>query len=360
MSEQYFSESYSEARRRFKDAAASIGAGLHSYPIDAGSPEPLTIDVAVVGGTEAPAIVVSSGVHGVEGFFGSAVQLALLDRLAQARERLDIRYVLIHGVNPFGFSRLRRFNEDNVDLNRNFLTSLDDYQGAPGGYARLNGFLNPESPPSRFEPFRLKAMWNIWRSGLQALKEAVAGGQYEYPRGLFFGGKGPCASTRVVQENCDAWVGASERIVHIDFHTGLGASGSYKLLLNESPDAAGYSWYPQVFGTECVEPHAEPGGTAYSVSGLFGEWMQHNFPGRDYRFAVAEFGTYGVIRVLGAIRAENRAHHYGSEGSALYGWAKQELLECFCPRAPAWRRRVVESGLGIIDQSTEAVAVTAR
>ncbi len=353
---EYFSETYSQARRRFKDAAAVLDAGLHSYPIDAGSHDALTIDVAVIGGAEAPAIVVSSGVHGVEGFFGSAVQLALLERLARARDRPDLRYVLIHGVNPFGFSRLRRFNEDNVDLNRNFLTHPGDYQGAPGGYARLHGFLNPESPPSPFEPFRLKAAWNIWRTGLQALKEAVAGGQYEYPRGLFFGGKGPCASTRIVQASCDAWLGESQRIVHIDFHTGLGACGSYKLLLNESADAEGYSWYRQVFGAECVEPHAEPGGTAYTVSGLFGEWMQKHFSDRDYRFAVAEFGTYGVIRVLGAIRAENRAHHYGSEGSARYESAKRELLECFCPRATAWRRRVVESGLGIIDQSTQAVA----
>ncbi|MCP5118036.1 MAG: DUF2817 domain-containing protein, partial [bacterium] len=226
---------------------------------------------------------------------------------------------------------------------------------APGGYAGLNGFLNPESPPSRFEPFGLKATWNIFRFGLPALKETIAGGQYDYPLGLFFGGAGPCASTRIVQENCDAWLGTSERIVHIDFHTGLGAFGTYKLLLTESFDSVGYSWYAEAFGAESVEPHAQPGGTAYTVSGLFGEWMQGHFLERDYRFAVAEFGTYGTIRVLAAIRAENRAHHHASEGSAAYRWAKKELLECFCPGSSTWRRRVVDSGLEILEQGTQAL-----
>jgi hypothetical protein len=355
LSDTYFSEGYSEARQRFRDAASAIGADIHAYPLDCSSDDSLTIDVALVGESGAPALVISSGVHGVEGFFGSAVQLALLERLGAARERSSVRYVLIHAVNPFGFSRLRRFNEDNVDLNRNFLAGPGDYQGAPDGYAALTGFLNPESPPSRLEPFRLKALWNIWRQGMPALKEAVAGGQYEYSRGLFFGGRGPCASNRIVRQNCESWLETSARAVHLDLHTGLGASGTYKLLLNESEESSRYPWYVETFGAESVEPHAAPGGTAYTASGLFGEWMQDHFNDRDYRSAVAEFGTCGVIRVLAAIRAENRAHHYAPEGSSVHRWAKGELLECFCPRDSAWRRQVVASSLGIIDQGRRAL-----
>ena len=72
----------------------------------------------------------------------------VFERLSQAQSQPSLRYVLIHGVNPFGFSNLRRCNEDNVDVNRNFLESGDDYMGAPDGYAGLDSFLNPESPPS--------------------------------------------------------------------------------------------------------------------------------------------------------------------------------------------------------------------
>ncbi|NQT92399.1 MAG: DUF2817 domain-containing protein [Lentisphaerae bacterium] len=357
MNDHHFSTTYAEARRRFIDAAGAVDANVRSYGLDSASPDDLTIDVAVLGADNAPAFVVSSGVHGVEGFFGSAVQLALLERLNAPNSRKDIRYVLIHGMNPFGFAHLRRVNEDNVDLNRNFLTNTDDYSGAPDGYARLNGFLNPRSPPSRFEPFKLKALWNVWRMGLQALKEAVAGGQYEYPRGLFFGGKGPCKSTQIVQDNCDSWLAASRRLVHIDFHTGLGPFGTYKLIVTESSDSEHYSWYAEAFGSECVEPLTQPDGTAYRASGMFGQWMQSHFCMHDCRFVGAEFGTHGMMRVLDALRAENRAHHHCSESSPLYLRAKKELRERFCPDSPTWRRQVVESGLRIVDQGIQALSV---
>ena len=356
-SENYFSHTYADARRRFMDAAHTAGAQVHSYTLGSAMPDALTIDVAIVGADHAPAMVVSSGVHGIECFFGSAVQLALLERLAGTSPQRNIRYVLIHGVNPFGFKYLRRVNEDNVDLNRNFVIKPGDYAGAPGGYAGLNGFLNPPSAPSRFEPFRLKALWNIWRMGFQAVKDAVAGGQYEYPRGLFYGGAGPCASTRIVQDNCDAWLAASQHVVHIDLHTGLGAFATPTLLLNESSDAQHYAWYAETFDAGRVQPLAQPQGPAYRVSGTLGQWMQHHFNARDYRFVGAEFGTYDVIRVLAAIRAENRAHHYCAKSDAAYLRAQKELRECFCPESPDWRSKVVESALRIIDQGAQAISV---
>ena len=355
MSDPYFSETYAEARRRFIAAARAAGAQMHAYTLGPAMPDTLTIDVAVLGAEHAPALVISSGIHGIEGFFGSAVQLALLDLLAKATLPQHIRYVIIHGVNPFGFEHLRRVNEDNIDLNRNFMMNSGDYAGAPAGYSGLNGFLNPPSRPSRLEPFRLKALWNIWRSGLQSLKETVAGGQYEYSRGLFYGGPGPCASTQIVQNNCDAWLAASQHIVHIDLHTGLGAFAKPRLLLNESPDAAHFAWYAKTYGADCVEPLVQPHGTAYRASGIFGQWMQRHFSTRDYRFVGAEFGTYDVIRVLAALRAENRAYHYCAKSDAAYWRAKTELRECFCPASVVWRRDVVESALRIIDRSARAL-----
>ena len=126
----------------------------------------------------------SSGVHGVEGFFGSAVQLAWLSRQAAGeRPPNDGAVVLIHAVNPYGFAKLRRTNEDNVDLNRNYLDTDDAYAGAPDGYEALNRFLNPASPPSSLDPFRLKALWHIRRLGLPTLKTAVAGGSTGFHKG---------------------------------------------------------------------------------------------------------------------------------------------------------------------------------
>ena len=165
MNESFYSSTYDEARSRFIDSATAIDATLNSYsvPVEGAAPDEFTIDVATVGPDDAPAIVVSSGLHGVEGFLGSAIQLAKLREL-EAGSADNIRWVFIHAINPFGFARNRRFNEDNVDLNRNFVLSDSQYAGASASYDRLNPLLNPATMPSRFEPFRLKAVWNVARS----------------------------------------------------------------------------------------------------------------------------------------------------------------------------------------------------
>lgn len=98
-------------------------------------------------------IIHSSGVHGVEGYLGSAIQIRFLhELLLQSSSRADIhpvnsdlhsksssvssstgtttpisgdkvrKILLIHSVNPYGMRHHRRTNENNVDLNRNVLS----------------------------------------------------------------------------------------------------------------------------------------------------------------------------------------------------------------------------------------------
>jgi Protein of unknown function (DUF2817) len=346
-----FAASYAEARQRFGAAARAAGARLHSYALDGTTGAGLAIDVAILGAADDPTLLISSGLHGVEGFFGSAVQLALL----QQPPVQGLRCVLIHALNPYGFAHLRRVNEDNVDLNRNFVHDGSRYAGAPEGYAGLDAFLNPPSAPPRFDAFRLKALGTIRRMGLHTLKDAVAGGQHEFPRGLFFGGNRACAATRIVQQHCDAWLDASPCVIHIDLHTGLGAYARPTLLLNESKDGAHYAWYADTFGVQHIEPLAQAGGTAYRATGTFGQWMQQHFSASDYRFVGAEFGTYNIIRVLAALRAENRAHHHCAPADADCQRAKAQLTECFCPRAPAWREASVSAAVHLIQRAAAAL-----
>ena len=353
MNEAFYSPTYEEARSRFVESATAAGAFLrsHSLTVEDATTGEFTIDVAILGPDRAPAIVVSSGLHGVEGFLGSAIQLSMLNEFENDTTK-NIRWVFIHAINPFGFGRGRRFNEDNVDLNRNFLLPNSQYAGAPTDYGRLNALLNPTTQPSRCEPFRLKAIWNIVRHGMAALKQCIAEGQYEYPRGIFYGGAGPSQAMEVIRKNCQQWIGTTKKVLHIDFHSGLGSFGKYKLLLAENAGAGQGHWYQSVFGRDSVEAWDD---AAYQATGTLGHWLQHHFAGRDYRYVMAEFGTYGPIRVLSAIRAENRAHHFGSSQSQGYQDAKRELMECFCPADVFWRRQAVTSGLGILRQAVSGL-----
>ena len=100
-----FSDSYFAARCRFREAAAARNASLTTLPVGSA---PYTIDVALLNehALADRVVMVSSGVHGVEGFAGSAVQLAILNGGVPD----NVCVVLVHAVNPFGFAELRRWN----------------------------------------------------------------------------------------------------------------------------------------------------------------------------------------------------------------------------------------------------------
>jgi len=229
-----FSEDYATARNRFREAAAGLGWRLEAHPVGARGPggEELTVDAAYSTLADPEKVLVlSSGLHGLEEFFGSALQTALLEEWASSSPP-EVKCLFLHGLNPFGFAWLRRCNEDNIDLNRNFLLDGDSYKGAPAAYPGLDELLNPRQPPSRSEPFKLKAMWTIARRGMPAFRQAVAAGQYDFPKRLFFGGAAPSRTFQLMNEKLGSWLQGGRHVVHIDLHTGLGPKGVCKLLID--------------------------------------------------------------------------------------------------------------------------------
>ncbi len=353
----YYSPDYQTARKRFRVAATVANAlqERHSLIPEQYYEDDLSIDVALIG-NECPewTLVVTSGLHGVEGFFGSAIQLALLAQFGSGRVLpRNGRIVLVHAINPFGFHFLRRVNEDNIDLNRNFLQKDQDYVGLPSGYDRLNDFLNPQSPPSLMEPLWLKVLALLTRAGVPALKVGIVSGQYDYSKGLFFGGRKAARSTCIVQASFRRWLGGAQSVVHIDFHTGLGPFGSYKLLL--PADTTDVQWYRNWYGAESVEETMDENGTAYRSTGNMGRWLKQHLSDLDYRYFNAEFGTYSLLRTLKTLRNENRAHFYSPSESAAHGRAKAQIKKCFCPGSKKWRTSTLRQGLELIDRSIEAL-----
>ncbi|MFO0918501.1 MAG: DUF2817 domain-containing protein [Planctomycetaceae bacterium] len=351
-----FTEDYVTARSRFIRATSRADWQVVSHPLSAVGPagEPLFIDVATAAGVGPAAIntvIVSSGLHGVEGIFGSAVQCASVERLAQrdptaARPRL----VFVHVLNPYGFAWLRRCNEENVDLNRNFLAERQSYQGSPDGYAKLNPMLNHPTRPSPYEFFLFRSLVAILRYGLPTLKRAIAAGQYDFPQGLFFGGRGPAESTRIVQHQFAGWLGYGGSVIHLDLHTGLGRSGDYQLLADLPPTPAQAARICRLFDKDVVAGHQSPS-IAYTARGSISEWCLKYAANRDYNHLCVEFGTYRPTKVLAALRAENRAHHWDQRDSQTYRWAKDRLVEMFCPRSPSWRRRAAGQGVDLIERA---------
>jgi hypothetical protein len=358
-----FSSDYFAARDRFRAAANLLGCRLESQAIESRGPtgEELTIDVARRGPERAERIiVVSSGLHGAEGRFGSAVQTAWLEACASRAMPGDsvppsgAAIVFIHALNPWGFAHLRRTDQRNIDLNRNFLLPGEQYAGSPALYEKLDPILNPPGPTRRFDFFRARALAALARHGRAAVTEAVAQGQYGFPRGLFFGGTGESEVARLLGLALPRWLGNAERVLHLDFHTGLGAPPKCKLLAdfrlsNEQRQLC------RALGTAIVEPENTPS-TFYRSRGGLGRWCRATFPDRQYLLLVTEFGTYPALKVLSALRGENQAHHFCQAGDARLDRAKAALCEVFCPHSDHWRNASLAHGVSLIQSAVHAIS----
>lgn len=353
-----FSEDYATARRRFREAARAVRWDPKDYAIGPAGRhgEKLAIDVALSPSDDLhPCLVVSSGLHGVEGFLGSAIQVALLKRWADRPETLPrIRVVFLHGLNPYGFSWGRRCDEKNIDPNRNFAVDGYGYAGSPPGYADLDSLLNPKRPPSKWDGFFLKALLAIVREGMPALKQAAAAGQYEYPQGLFYGGSEPSCTNEIISDRFAGWLGGCERIVHLDIHTGLGKWATSTLLIDCPLKGGQREWLEDWFGEDSFD-ECDSRGVAYTVRGSFGQWCVNVNPERHYLFAGVEFGTYPPLKVLSGMRAENQAHHWGEPGSHSTESARERLKEFFCPKSSRWRQLVLDRGVELVDRAIDGL-----
>jgi hypothetical protein len=259
--------------------------------------------------------------------------------------------VLIHSLDPYGYDQIRRFDESNVDLNRNFLLEGEPYSGSPATYREIDWLLNPRKPPGWVDLLSIESIPALLRHGEPALRRAIAGGQYDFPQGLFFGGHGPSKVRRMLEVQFPRWVGQAEYILHLDFHTGLGRWTDLALLLEVTVPIDRANWLASRFGEDRVEKWGD--GISYPTRGGLGTWCQATFGDRIYDFLCAEFGTYSGKRVLAALRAENRAYHWGKPDWPSTRRARRRLIEAFAPADPGWRISTLEQGRATVRQAFE-------
>jgi hypothetical protein len=352
----FYSADYFAARQRFLAACGRLGVAHHALQIDAPSPcaEPLTIDIAILGAS-APttALVLSSGVHGVEGLFGSAVQLAFLEQVAPNwRPPTGAAVVLIHAINPFGFAWQRRFNEDNVDLNRNFLLPDEQYAGSPPLSGNFRRVMTPSRRRTRFGFWTARMALLAVRHGVRSFWETLPVGQYDYPDWLFYGGGAPAQSVRALELFLPKVFDVAEEVVHFDFHTGLGRWADCQLLVSESEGVENCEWWLEHYGPTVTRLKSFT--RAYEVRGGFGPWLRALFPDCAYRYATAEFGTYSPMRVIGALADELRWHaELGTESQEHA--SRRRLAKAFVPRSRSWRTKTLTTGVSLVRRAVDVL-----
>jgi hypothetical protein len=249
-----FARTYAEAREKFVGAAKARGLELETHVVtarDGAEGETLASDVARLGPRGAERVViVTSGTHGVEGFCGSGCQVHLLrdDLTIVTAENLGVAVLFYHAVNPYGFSHVRRVNEDNVDLNRNFLDFAQPLR-RNDAYAEVHGFmLPPRWPPD--DAARMALGTYMQTHGPAALQRALTGGQSDLPDGMFYAGRAPTWSNVTMRNVLREHLRGARRVAWIDIHTALGPWGHGEKIYAGRDDAATLKRTRAIFGAD--------------------------------------------------------------------------------------------------------------
>jgi len=347
-----FHPSYVEARRAFRDTAREydFDTVVFELPEHRGvDNEVLTIDVATKGvGNQ---LILTSGIHGVEGYAGSACQLDCMQQLPFE----GIRVVLIHGINPYGFSHKSRTNECGVDLNRNCGPEFPRGHNAEYGdiHARLTEIIHSPSLPDLAET-REKLAILEQEIGTTPFATAVAGGQYRYPDGLFYGGQAPQVSlgllNRIISEHCST---SSKKTLTIDIHTGLGPSGHGELIyLGDQRDAAfelARRWLGDVTcpaagdsASQVVEGSAEN----FFIRDELGDQVSH---------VGLEYGTLPLLDVLAALCFDAWLRNRNNVGLADAKIVRQIVFDAFCGSTANWQEAVLARARQVVGDAALAI-----
>jgi hypothetical protein len=354
-----FAPTYAEARAGFLDALGRRGVTpeSHVHPAARGAQgEALAIDVALLGDAGAGSLLIlTSGTHGVEGFCGSGCQRALLadDDMFRRANSGRVAMLLIHAVNPYGFSHLRRANEDNVDLNRNFV----DF-AAPRplneAYAALHDLLVPRDwPPTPANRAELAA--REAQMGTAAFRAAVTSGQGVRTDGLFFSGDRPTWSNATVRDIVRRHGRGRRRIGWIDVHTGLGPSGHGEKIFAGVDDASELARARAWYGAD-VMSYYDGGSASAEVRGPIPMCVYDECRDVEATNMALEYGTRPMDEVLEAIRGDHWLEAHPDAPAAIRTAVKRAIRNAFYVDTDEWRGMVLGQARTAILQAVTALS----
>jgi hypothetical protein len=342
-----FSATYAEARAKFREAATAAGGILESltHPEPGRQGETLTTDIAWIGPRDAERVLVTiSGTHGVEGFCGSGAQVDWLNRGEASRLAAGLAVLIVHAINPYGFSWLRRVTNENVDLNRNWV----DFTALPPdnpGYDAIAEAVVPASwtPAVQAESARVLGAY-MAQHGPAAFQQAVSGGQYRHPGGLFYGGISPTWSRRTQTAIFSEYLGQAGRVGIIDYHTGLGPWGYGEQIVTDRPGTAAFARARAWYGGAVTSPSAGTS-TSAPITGDGLDAASRLLAHAEVTGMAIEVGTQPLTAVLLALRADAWLHAHGDPRSPDADAIKAQIREAFYGDTDDWKGMVAGQSL---------------
>lgn len=343
------STTYAEARSKFLALASEHNAKVVTavHPTERGAEgEDLAMDIAIFGDPNAEkTLLLVSGTHGQEGFYGSALQIEFV-RETTIPDGTNI--IALHALNPWGFSYLSRTDEKNIDPNRNFT----EY-GLPLPQDEIYPIIFKALCPDDWNPATID--WSATREeltekyGVKRMVTALGGGQIVEPTGMNYVGTGPTWSRATVEKLLPGILASAKKIAFIEWHTGLGDYGELSHIPMMQPGSAGYErmfeWLGEDARTTWSRGMQFTGGVTPDYRGWFSAWLPSVNPNAEWTGMVVEAGTYDVLNVIDGIRIDRWLKFAKGETSLPREEMRRSMMDKLFPEDPAWREKAMANGL---------------
>ena len=348
-----FDDSYEEIRTRLQELTGELGVEISSYAVDEN--DGLYIDSFYLPSTKEKTnlVVLTTGVHGMEGYIGATMLDVFFQEVYPTLDTANTGVLVVANVNPYGMKYFRRYNENNVDLNRNFILDWDNFDlSSNKEYPKVDTFLGPTGKIGNGlwheVGFYLSLAKTAITEGADTVSDALLTGQYEYPQGVYYGGNGDEASTVYLKDVFSQCLdSAYENIVHIDIHSGYGPR--YNMVIfnsvyetmneKESQEAFGYDY---VIAYDSESFYATTGDT----TDFFYRLAEQKQAQAELYSTCFEFGTIGdeffdTILSLKYTIDENRNHWYPTDNKLTEQIIHENYMELYYPTETAWREKTV-------------------
>jgi hypothetical protein len=344
-----FKKSYHEAQEQFLSLAKEFISANSKNQMGVENISGVSIDfLYMINDSKAPLVIIQSGMHGVEGHVGSAIQCYLLKSFKKSPIK-HLNFLFIHGINADGFSRNRRVNQNNVDLNRNLFDNPSGYLTVNDGYIVLKDYLNPKEPLdlgvlSKIK-FYLSTAYHIIKHSKDTLKRTLLRGQYAFPEGIYFGGQKMEPQIMALTNLWNHFGSLHERLLLIDLHTGYGKRGQLHLLSNSSESEQSKS-LQNLFSPTLID--FGDSSEFYQTTGDNVSGFVKHFSAKKAIGVAFEYGTLDSQTLTGSIDSlyrliiENQGHQFGYADANSEQSAKTLFVEMFYPTDSAWRQNALE------------------
>ena len=302
-------------------------------------------------------IVLTTGVHGMEGYIGSTMLDVFFEEIYPDLDRETTGILVVANVNPYGMKYYRRYNENNVDLNRNFIIDWDNFDlSSNKEYPKVKDFLQPEGKIGNAlwheVGFYLSLGKEALTVGADTVSDALLTGQYEYPEGVYYGGNGDEKSTEYLKGVFAGCLdGEYENIVHIDIHSGYGPRYNM-VIFNSVYDTMTEKETAEAFGYDHIIAHDSESfyATTGDTTDFFYRLREAKGSDKELYSTCFEFGTIGddffdTILSLKYTIDENRQNKYPSDSKISSEIVKETYFELYYPTETEWREKTVEDFL---------------